>query len=316
MKTVIISHGDGDGVTSAAIVKAAYDGEVFFSHPAGLFKDLREQVKPGNRVVICDIALSELHLMDVINYLKMLNETGEVIYIDHHPFPETINKEDFPGILVHEEGPCAAELAYRFLEDKLEEDMVRVALFGAISDYALNTDFVYDNIWRWDIRSLFFEAGVLVQGLEGSRRMYDFKRIVVRHLASNGLPSQLSELVIRALIESVLEDDMRRKVMREVKVSGGVAYILNPGGSLGKAARYAAIYGNRNIGLAGEVRGNFIDLSLRELKPGVDLNKILREVSRVLGVHGGGHKMAAGARVPVKLFHRFLEELNKRIKET
>jgi len=44
-----------------------------------------------------------------------------------------------------------------------------------------------------------------------------------------------------------------------------------------------------------------------------DLNAILRRLSKKLGVHGGGHPTAAGARVPKDVFPKFLEELNEEL---
>ncbi|MGC8679540.1 MAG: DHHA1 domain-containing protein, partial [Fervidicoccaceae archaeon] len=56
----ILSHGDGDGISSAAISMGFLKNEVrgiYFTHPAGLAEDL-EIVSKGESVIITDIAFS------------------------------------------------------------------------------------------------------------------------------------------------------------------------------------------------------------------------------------------------------------------
>lgn len=69
------------------------------------------------------------------------------------------------------------------------------------------------------------------------------------------------------------------------------------------------------MGAAIEVRGEVYVMSLRG-EAGVDLNRVLRELSKELGINGGGHPLAAGTRVRKEAFPAFLEELNKRISST
>ena len=87
--------------------------------------------------------------------------------------------------------------------------MSRVAIYGAISNYLDETPWVKKTLENWDKRTIYFEAGVLSQGLEGARKLYEFKRRVVKHLSENRLPSEMSELIVRALMESVSEEEMR-----------------------------------------------------------------------------------------------------------
>jgi len=98
LKTVILVHGDNDGVVSGALAYKFFTIkhenqpiEVFFSHPAGLHVDLREFAKPGDTIFIADIALSELHLEELMRLFKMYSDKGELMYIDHHPEPFTLS---------------------------------------------------------------------------------------------------------------------------------------------------------------------------------------------------------------------------------
>ena len=100
----------------------------------------------------------------------------------------------------------------------------------------------------------------------------------------------------------------------QIRVEGGIAYTLNFPFSLGKMATYIRGLTNAVIGIAGERRkDNKIDMSLRTCDEGIDLNKLLRKIAPELGGSGGGHPMAAGARIPEKNFDKLIKELNEKI---
>jgi len=103
-------------------------------------------------------------------------------------------------------------------------------------------------------------------------------------------------------------------VKNNLKIHGKIAYVINPPGSIGRAANYARIYGGVEVGLAIEERRDLYVISLRGSGKH-DLNTILRKLSRKLSIHGGGHPFAAGARLPRSLFYLFLVELNKMLGE-
>jgi RecJ-like exonuclease len=313
-KSTILAHGDSDGVASAALVFAAQrkkyeDIRVFFTHPVALVDDFKEFAR-GN-VVIVDIAISEPHIDDLIKLFSRYRE--KVVFIDHHPEPLGIRISDLPVEVVHDTGSSASELVYRFYQSELSVGMDRVALYGAIADYLDNTKWVMETLRKWDKRHIYFEAGVLSQGLEGSRRMHDFKRHIVAHLAKGGRPSQLSELIIRALVQVTNNEELLHWVMKSVKIKGQLAYVIDPPGSLGIAATYAKGLTDRKVGLAAELRENVAVMSLRSGTDQVDLNKLLRELTPLFGGSGGGHPHAAGARIPRTNLGNFLNKLSELI---
>jgi len=317
LRWLIFAHGDGDGVASAALAKAyleqlGYKTQTVFTHPVGLLDDIKEFAKDYNGIFIVDIALSEVHGNEVLGLLKELATRCTVIYVDHHPLLEDMS---IPGELVWIHDTCcsASELVYRFLRGKgLSPEYSRIGLYGAIGDYLDETPWVKRELSNWDKRSVYLEAGILIQGLEGSRRDYEFKRRVVEHLSANRLPSTMSELVEKSLKQAVEDENLRIWVKNNVAKYGLVAYVLNPPGSAGKAATYARIYGSGKVGVAAEERKEIYVMSLRG-EHGVDLNRILRELSRTIGINGGGHPTAAGARVSKSKFMTFIEELSKRV---
>ncbi len=171
----VLAHGDADGVSSAAVVKAALAGEceavrVYFTHPVDSDKDF-EAFAEGD-VYVVDVAIDEKTAEEVRRVFRSYG--GRVAYIDHHPL-----SVDLPGVeVVHEVGSSASELAYRHLGGRSPRLCSRVALYGAIGDYLDHTEWVEEALEAWDRRLVYFEAGVLMQVLEWARRDHEFRRAV------------------------------------------------------------------------------------------------------------------------------------------
>lgn len=314
MKTLILSHGDADGVTAAAIAKSVLGGEVVFTHPAGLLGDFREFAKGFERVVILDISLDEATLPLLEEELRAF--PGKVIYIDHHPLPPS-GALSAPNLeFFHEEGPCTAELVFRFLQPSWE--MSRVALYGAIGDYALVSPWVMRALEKWDIKSLFMQAGVLVLALDGLGRNYQAKRAVVESLARNELPSKIPGLLQLAAEQSAAIEKMRLMLPELVKTTDLLAFVINPPASVGLAAFYAAVITAKPVGVSVEEKKGMYVGSVRTRDPRINLNSALREIAVKVGGSGGGHPFAAGFRIPTEKLSNFLllleEAISKQLK--
>ena len=314
MAVWVFTHSDGDGVCAGALALAANpDARVFFTHPYGLLGDL-EAVRAGDKVIICDIAFSEDSLLAILERFSAISRDGELIYIDHHPLPEGLAVKDIPGRIVHDTGSSASELTYIVFREGFSDRMSRIAIYGAIADYLDDTPVISQLLCNWDKRTIYLETGILVQGLEGRKREHDFKREVIVHLASGQPPSMHKRLLESALENTRREEEAIQMIGGYLHVYDGIAYVLDFPFSLGKTAIYARALAGAIVGLAGERRKGFIDMSLRTYRRDIDLNRILRQITPKLGGSGGGHPTAAGARVPEENFKPFIEELNKAIK--
>lgn len=310
---LIFAHGDCDGVCSASLAfSIRKDAKVFFTSPAGLLQDLK-QVKDEN-LIITDIALTSSYKDEIISELKRISSNNEVLYFDHHPLPSGLSVEDIPVTLIRgDDDSCASELVYNYFKDKLDPELSRVMIYGAIGDYSDNTKVVKMVLNEWDKRELYLEAGILVKILEGTKkRDYDFKRSLVLYLSQNKLPSLNEELVKIAVQESILDEKMREVVKESTKVVGNVAYVKDISWSLGKAATYARVYGKTIVGVAAEQRKGYVDMSIRSITLD-NLYEIVSRVAESLNGTGGGHKNAAGSRVPKELFMKFIDRLNYEI---
>jgi len=309
----ILTHGDCDGVCSGSLALAAFPGsEVLFTHPYALDHDLKA-VPDGSHVVVCDVALSHQKIHDVLAEFRRVADGGKLVYVDHHPPPPNFNMKSIPGDVVYGEDACASELVFRVFNDRLDAELGRVFIYGAMADYSDNTPLVREHLKNWDKRTLYFETGILVQGLMGSRKDHDFKRKVVSALSRNELPSGDEELVKRAIRETLEEEEMRVRIKSMVKVEGRVAYVVDPQGSLGKAAIYAMAAAGSTVGVAAETRGEMMDVSLRTADRNVNLNSVILHLPPELKVQGGGHGAAAGARLPSENFRGFIKEVDDKL---
>ena len=308
----VFAHGDGDGVCSAAIVKFLYpEAEIWFTKPSSLHTYLKE-LQPGTPLFILDIAINELHKEEIFKKLAELSGEAEVTYLDHHPLPLQVFKRDVPCNFIHQTGVSTSELAFHYFSPPPELD--RVALWGAISDYCEETDFVRERLSSYDRRTIYMEAGLLSEAL--SEADFDYKRQVVEALSKGASPVEVPgifELILRAnqKAKEVLE-----YVRRSVKVEGNLAivYDLPSSSSGGKAAFNALGLTGADVGVCVLRKGEEMDISMRR-RAGVNLNLdiLLRKVELRFGGSGGGHEGAAGARIPVQNFEGFMETLKREI---
>ncbi|MCZ7361815.1 MAG: DHHA1 domain-containing protein [Candidatus Methanoperedens sp.] len=133
MNSIVFTHGDSDGICSGAIAKSAFPGStVFFTNPVNLLSDLTGISEHYNNIVICDIAIDEKTSIQIKQKLSELAQISDVSYIDHHPVPEGgFNKSWF-----HHDTCSSAELTYRIFEKRLNRDIRRVAIYGAIGEFS------------------------------------------------------------------------------------------------------------------------------------------------------------------------------------
>jgi single-stranded-DNA-specific exonuclease len=312
-KTLILTHGDSDGICSGAIAKTAYpDAYVYFTNPVNLLEKLKliEDVKT---LIICDIAIDEKNCSELHAALSRLAEKCNLYYIDHHPFPKSCEKESW---FYHDLEACSSELTYRLFEEQLDRDMRRIAIYGAIGDFCDNTPHLKSWVKDWDKRSLYFQAGILTQAILYKGREYEFKRTLLEPLSKDIIPSNIPNLSELAREAAVNEERLRLFVKYNVEVLRNCAYIVNTNNSISKAAIYAASYGRREVGIAAEYRERkgAYDLSIRS-RGEIDVNRTLRLVAPRFGGSGGGHPLAAGARIPEDSLNAFLRAFDKKLGE-
>ncbi|MDY9928129.1 hypothetical protein [Methanosarcina sp.] len=92
-KTLILTHGDSDGICSGAIAKSAYpDAYVYFTSPVSLLDKLN-LIEDVETLIICDIAIEERHCSELHSVLEDFSEKCNLYYIDPPPFRKVAEKK-------------------------------------------------------------------------------------------------------------------------------------------------------------------------------------------------------------------------------
>ena len=307
----IITHGDCDGICAGAMALYSNRGaKVVFSNPVRLYNTL-QKISKNEELIICDIAINKSTFQDLVEMFKSFS--SDIIYIDHHPLPKGIEDQLTSNLtLIQGKEQCASELVYVFFEKAFTLDISRIAIYGAVGDYLDNTAKIRSLLEFWDKRTLYFQTGVLVQALEDIGRNDGIKTEILQRLSENVPPSEIDSLMSHAIIAFRKEEEMRNLIIKEVKKVGTVGYILEPDGPLGKAAVYARAYANAMVGVAGEIKQDMVEMSLRTTGR-IDLDLILNKIAPLFGGAGGGHAMAAGAQIPYDKFNDFVRALDSEV---
>ena len=315
-KTVVLSHGDLDGITSGAIALLHYPGsEFYFTKPSQVHQDLFRIAKDKPDIVhISDIAINTAKFPHLIDALDRFPKATTIQWTDHHPMMSKQKKQLSLRVdLMHELGPCAAELVYRRFESNLPEHAVRLALYGAIGDYCDDTPFAITHFDDVDKRTIYLEAGILVQALQEIDYRRESKDLLYQ-LSLGVKPSSMNDIVDLAIKATRIEHEVFRYVQSNAKKVGPLGYILDMpiNGYRGKSAKFSAYVTNSKIGISARSSDEEVDMSLRRRGTDLDLNKALNEILPSFeGASGGGHPAAAGANLEVNLFPKFLQVLSE-----
>ncbi|MFW9911302.1 MAG: DHHA1 domain-containing protein [Candidatus Thorarchaeota archaeon] len=320
MTTVVLSHGDLDGITSGAIALLAFPGsDFFFTRPSQLHQDLYRVAKDRPTTVsISDIAINNKRFDEILDAIDRFPESTAIHWIDHHPITTKQRRELSKRVdLFHEVGPSAAELVYRDFEESLPEHALRLALYGAIGDYCDDTEFTKQQFDNYDKRTLYLEAGLLVQALQEIDYRKEAKDLV-RQLTLGIEPSSMNDIVALALKATRIEHQVFRYVQGNARKLGPIGYVLDMpiNGYRGKSAKFAAYVADANVGISARSTDDEVDMSLRRRQSSVDLNKALDSIlPEMEGAQGGGHPAAAGASMYKNDFPKFLQKLAEYVDE-
>jgi RecJ-like exonuclease len=313
-KSVVLTHGDLDGITSGAIALLVFPGsDFYFTRPSQVHQDLYRVAKDKPDVVhVSDIAINSKKFSEVLRALDRFPESTEIHWTDHHPMTAKERSELEKRVdLFHETGPCAAELVYRKFEGPLPEHALRLALYGAIGDYCDDTPFAKTHFDDVDKRTLYLEAGLLVQALQEIDYRKESKDLV-HQLAMGIKPSSMDDIVSLALKATRIEHEVFRYVQQNARKLGSVGYVLDMpiNGYRGKSAKFSAYVTNSKVGISARSSDDEVDMSIRRRGTKVDLNKTLNIILKNLeGSSGGGHSAAAGASLDRNDFPKFLQLL-------
>ncbi len=319
-KSVILTHGDLDGITSGAIALLVFPGsDFYFTRPSQVHQDLYRVAKDKPEIVhVSDIAINSKKFDETLRALDRFPESTEIHWTDHHPITPKEQRELEERVsLFHETDSCAAELVYRKFQGPLPEYALRLALYGAIGDYCDDTPFAKAHFDDVDKRTLYLEAGLLVQALQEIDYRKESKDLV-HQLAMGIKPSSMDDIVALALKATRIEHEVFRYVQQNARKLGQVGYVLDMpiNGYRGKSAKFSAYVTNSKVGISARSSDDEVDMSIRRRGTMVDLNKTLNIILKDLeGSSGGGHPAAAGASLDRNDFPRFLQLLAEHVEK-
>jgi RecJ-like exonuclease len=315
-ETTILTHADPDGICAGAIALTARPGSgVFFTRPTSLLQDLRETA--SRNIVIADIALTKQDAPRVLAALRKRSQSGRVMYFDHHSIPPTVARRDLARSvtsLFHARNSSASELVYRHFMESIPRERVWLAIYGAIGDYSDETPFVRERMLNWDRRAIYFETSAICMGIKSDQFSgYDSKRRVVRALSRGLNPSQVPGLVKVASDAVNREFELYEVIKHKAQSLGGIGFVRDvPSfGFRGPSALFAATVSDSRIGVCAHTRERYIDITMRTRDYSVRLNLLADRAAESVGGSGGGHPGAAGAKIPLGTFTRFLRELDR-----
>ncbi|RLI49677.1 MAG: hypothetical protein DRO73_05610 [Candidatus Thorarchaeota archaeon] len=312
MHAVVLTHGDVDGITSGAIGLLAFPGaDLYFTRPSQIHADLYRVARDRPDVVsVSDIALNTMRFDDIIRALSRFPRETSIHWTDHHPMAAKYKRRLSQRVeMFHQIGPCAAELMYRKFADRLPEHALRLALYGAIADYCDNTPFVRRHFEDFDKRTLYLEAGLLVQALQEIDYRRESKDLTWE-LTLGIEPSSMNNIVDLAMKATRVEHEVFRYVQSHARKVGPVGYVLDMPvhGYRGKSAKFAAYFTDSMIGISARSSEDEVDVSIRRRNSKIDLNRLLsRVISSFTNAQGGGHPAACGASMKRSDFPRFLQ---------
>ncbi len=313
----ILTHGDVDGVCSAALAKSIYPrARVDFAEPYQLVEKLRG-LSGWDTAIILDLGMNVTQGVETKEAFREVSKSCDTIYVDHHPFPPGITEGTLTcKRVVHDKNASTSELTWGFFSPSASLDFV--ALLGGIGDYQDNTPLMKKLLEKHTRRLSRLEELLLEYALEANRGNDIFKRKTVEALARGVWPSDVPNLMsgVRAALDwdRVIREHVETKARR---IGPRVAFVDNvPFGFTSKGASYAVELSDVEIGVGASRIGENIRLSLRRAERSkANLNILLKECTLRVGGAGGGHKAAAGAIVPEKKFDEFLKKLEELVGE-
>ncbi len=320
--TVILAHGDLDGLTAAAVIIAALKNtgklgrwEIRFAQPFALQEELRRL--PGNigRLIIVDIAVDEEHWASISRLLDGL-EAGCKIWVDHHKSTLRHAAEliDKGFSLLVSLGGCAATLAGEaFLHLTGDVEFYRKLVVAG-------------------------EVGDKVRELQPGDPLKPVVEVLGNALAAEPTDDLFKRRLVRMWVEArrVVDDEVARRAqeaeekLRELLKEAGNSIVYDGSrvrvidlrerrvhGYAGKIASYHSKESGKVVLLMFRVGQNNVIVTARVPEGlNVDVSALIRELAPRFGGGGGGHPKAASARLPTATVDDFVKELIARIESS
>lgn len=308
---------DVDGVGAAALVVAAKGASYHLTDYDLLINDLEKVPLGVSEFVLCDIGSDDSSRDSLMRKLVNLATRCKVTYIDHHYIPSSAKEALVRGgvNLVHDTGECASMLCYATFRDSLPMEASSIALYGAVTDYQDSSPMGRRLMEKTDRQFILAEATLLSLALGRMGGQRGFPEKIVRELSRMKKPHEIEDVPRLALEQLRVETRVSQVVRRNGRKEGRLAYMKTSQYSTGNVAKLLIGAFDVPVGVSfKEKQRGWYEVSLRCTSDcRIHLGRTIGKIALSLGGHGGGHRVAAGCRIPTAKVQPLLSELEKRI---
>ena len=299
------------------MVLAATGADLLLTGYDEFLRDLDKVPEDADQVVICDMGADANQTDEFVEKLGRIAKRSELTYIDHHfASEETKRRIRRKGVrLVHNVEECASMLTYLTFRKSLPEEAKLVALCGAVTDYMDDSPTAKRLMEQTDRHFVLLEATMLAYALASRGDEPGFPEMVARELSQMKKPHTIDgvpALAVEQLGEVAKLEDEVKKLGRKM---GKLAYMETTQQSTGSVAKLLIGAFGVPVGVSLKVRQpGWFEVSLRgtsECK--VHLGRTISAVAARVGGSGGGHRKAAGGRVPAEKAQEMLRLLSRKL---
>jgi RecJ-like exonuclease len=295
---------------------AATGGKIILTDYDDFIENLRSIPDDADRLVITDIGADSADYPLYLAEMKRIARHAEVTHIDHHRMTPAAKREvRRAGIqLVHDVTECASMLTYKTFKDVLPERARLIALCGAVTDYMDDSPMGKKMMEHGDRHFVLLEATMLSLALGLKNDEQGFPEMVVGELSKMKHPHEIPGVPEAAVEQLKREVELGELVKAKGKKKGNLAYMFTDQHSTGNVAHLLLGAFDVPVGVALKKKGEWYEVSLRSTSEArAHLGATIGKVAARLGGSGGGHRRAAGCRVPVARADDMLDALAKKL---
>ena len=311
-----LSHKkDVDGLGSGSLAVAATGGKIILSDYDDLVENLKRIPDDADRVVISDLGADSADFPEFLAEIKRMAAHAKVTYIDHHFMSDEVRRKvEGTGVqLVHDVTECASILTYRTFKDVLPDRAKLLALYGAVTDYMDDAPVAKQMMERTERHFVLLEATMLSSALGNKSGEAGYPEKLVGELSKMKHPHEIEGVPEAAVAQLVKEAHLVDEVRAAAKTRGRLAYVVMEGYSTSIVANVVLGTFDVLVGVAmKEKQPGFYEVSLRSVNESkVHLGQTIGKIAAQLGGSGGGHKKAAGCRIPTSRADEMIDALVK-----
>jgi RecJ-like exonuclease len=325
---ICISHReDVDGISSAALIKIAFDvNTIILLDYANMIKTLCSMVSSIHdgtnkidQLFICDLGLSKKNENEFVKILKEIIEAKcKVTYIDHHDLDKKILADlKRNGVkLLHSTDECTSIHIYNKFKRKLSSYSAFLAAAAALTDYLETRPIASNLVSRFDRQFLMLEATALSYMISSSQHDIDFLMKIVDDLSQEKYPHDIEGGFLRAERHARKVLSVVKSIEDSIRVGKNLAYVqINSELPSSMVVNFVLGASGKPVALVYKTKEdiNSCIISIRgsnECK--VHLGRIVNNLSSTLSGSGGGHEKACGAVIPKEKFSEFIKQLDKK----